>query len=93
LREPDACEAGDGVSARLAARRPVLLSTDCGCEMDGQWALALLALSPAFDLRADDMTFEHAGQGTGEIQWITAPEECRLWEQFVEAVQAAGHGR
>src|SRR5207244_2948612 len=35
-----------------SARRPVLLSTDCGCEMDDQWALALLALSPAFELRA-----------------------------------------
>jgi purine nucleosidase len=35
-----------------AARRPVLLSTDCGCEMDDQWALALLSLSPAFELRA-----------------------------------------
>src|SRR5215210_2248235 len=31
---------------------PVVLSTDCGTEMDDQWALALLALSPAFDLRA-----------------------------------------
>ena len=30
----------------------VVLSTDCGTEMDDQWALALLALSPAFDLRA-----------------------------------------
>src|SRR5947209_11522405 len=30
----------------------VVLSTDCGCEMDDQWALALLALSPAFELRA-----------------------------------------
>jgi Inosine-uridine preferring nucleoside hydrolase len=35
-----------------SARRPALLSTDCGCEMDDQWALALLALSPALDLRA-----------------------------------------
>jgi purine nucleosidase len=35
-----------------SARRAVLLSTDCGCEMDDQWALALLALSPALDLRA-----------------------------------------
>src|SRR5262245_27910074 len=31
---------------------PVVLSTDCGTEMDDQWALALLALSPTFHLRA-----------------------------------------
>lgn len=36
----------------LDGRRPVLLSTDCGCEMDDQWALALLALSPTLNLRA-----------------------------------------
>src|SRR5437867_1972980 len=32
-------------------RWPVLLSTDCGGEVDDQWALALLALSPAVELR------------------------------------------
>jgi hypothetical protein len=41
----------------------------------------------------DDMTFDHAGQGMGEIQWITALEEGRLWEQFVQAVQAADRGQ
>jgi hypothetical protein len=30
----------------------VVLSTDCGTKMDDKWVLALLALSPAFDLRA-----------------------------------------
>jgi inosine-uridine nucleoside N-ribohydrolase len=37
----------------LAASRPipVVLSSDCGCEMDDQWAIALLATSPEIDLR------------------------------------------
>lgn len=34
-----------------APRRAIVLSTDCGTEMDDQWALAHLALSPEFDLR------------------------------------------
>ena len=42
----------DATDALRKRRRPVVLSTDCGCEMDDQWALALLALSPAIDLRA-----------------------------------------
>ena len=36
----------------FAAPRPVILTTDCGADMDDQWALAHLALSPQFDLRA-----------------------------------------
>jgi purine nucleosidase len=40
----------------------------------------------------DDMTFDHAGQGAGKIQWITALAERRLWQQFVQAVRAAGRG-
>jgi inosine-uridine nucleoside N-ribohydrolase len=36
----------------LAAPTPVVVSSDCGCEMDDQWAIALLALSPSIDLRA-----------------------------------------
>ena len=38
-------------AGHLPDRRPVLLSTDCGCEMDDQWALALLARAPTLDLR------------------------------------------
>jgi inosine-uridine nucleoside N-ribohydrolase len=38
-------------AAPARERRPVVLSTDCGTEMDDQWALALLALSPAVELR------------------------------------------
>lgn len=34
------------------APTPVVVSSDCGCEMDDQWAIALLALSPSIDLRA-----------------------------------------
>ncbi len=33
-------------------RRRVVLTTDCGTEMDDQWALAHLYLSPSIDLRA-----------------------------------------
>src|SRR4051794_12010351 len=35
----------------MNAPHPVVLSTDCGAEVDDQWALAHLALSPAIDLR------------------------------------------
>jgi purine nucleosidase len=38
----------------------------------------------------DDMTFDHAGEAGGEIRWITALDEQRLWEQFVRAIRAAG---
>lgn len=31
---------------------PVVISSDCGCEMDDQWAIAMLALAPEVDLRA-----------------------------------------
>lgn len=42
------------VLAALIARgpTPVVVSTDIGCEMDDQWAVAHLALSPSIQLRA-----------------------------------------
>jgi purine nucleosidase len=39
-------------SAVYAAPRPVLLTTDCGADMDDQWAIAHLALSREFDVRS-----------------------------------------
>lgn len=42
-------------------RIPVVVTTDCGVEVDDQWALAHLALSPKIDLRAVVTT--HAGPG------------------------------
>jgi inosine-uridine nucleoside N-ribohydrolase len=43
---------GSSQPDRSKQRRPVVLTTDCGAEMDDQWALAHLALSTeAFDLR------------------------------------------
>ena len=33
------------------ARRAVIVTTDCGAEMDDQWTLAQLALAPEFELR------------------------------------------
>src|SRR3954463_4199194 len=33
------------------SRRPVVVVTDCGASVDDEWALAHLAVSPAFDLR------------------------------------------
>jgi purine nucleosidase len=39
-------------SAVYAAPRPILLTTDCGADMDDQWAIAHLALSPEFEVRA-----------------------------------------
>ena len=41
-----------------APRRPVLLSTDCGADMDDQWALAHLALHP--DLRLVGVITSHS---------------------------------
>lgn len=35
----------------LAARRAVVLTTDCGADMDDQWTLAQLALAPELELR------------------------------------------
>jgi inosine-uridine preferring nucleoside hydrolase len=43
--------AGVVKTAPAFPRQPVVLSTDCGTEMDDQWALALMALSPAVELR------------------------------------------
>jgi purine nucleosidase len=37
--------------AHAAARPAVVLSTDCGTEVDDQWALAHLAMSPELELR------------------------------------------
>jgi inosine-uridine nucleoside N-ribohydrolase len=37
--------------AARSAPMPVVLSTDCGVDVDDQWALAHLLLSPEFDLR------------------------------------------
>lgn len=34
------------------APRPVVLTTDCGADMDDQWALSHLVLAPEFDVRA-----------------------------------------
>jgi len=35
-----------------ASSRPVLLTTDCGADMDDQWVIAHLLLSPRFNVRA-----------------------------------------
>jgi inosine-uridine nucleoside N-ribohydrolase len=46
------CATGTGVrEGALQLRRPVLLTTDTGADMDDQWVLAHLALSPELDLR------------------------------------------
>lgn len=39
------------VPSAAPARRPVVLTTDCGAEIDDQWALSHLALSPAIELK------------------------------------------
>ena len=44
------CVAAAGGMA--AQPRPVLLTTDCGADMDDQWALAHLITAPEFDVRA-----------------------------------------
>lgn len=40
-----------GSTAGAGEKIPVVLTTDCGVEVDDQWALAHLALSPRIDLR------------------------------------------
>jgi inosine-uridine nucleoside N-ribohydrolase len=54
-------------SLAAAAPRPVVLTTDCGADMDDQWALAHLVLSPEFDIRAVVTTH------TGKHQILAAP--------------------
>ena len=51
-----------------AAPRPVILTTDCGADMDDQWALAHLALSPQFEIRAVVTTH------TGKYHVLAPPE-------------------
>jgi inosine-uridine nucleoside N-ribohydrolase len=43
--------AAESAESGASTRRAVVLTTDCGTDMDDQWALAHLALSPEFDLR------------------------------------------
>lgn len=43
--------AGDVLKRRKLKRRKVVLTTDCGADMDDQWALVHLALSPEIELR------------------------------------------
>jgi inosine-uridine nucleoside N-ribohydrolase len=40
------------MSFAIAAPRPVLLTTDCGADMDDQWALAHMVLAPEIEVRA-----------------------------------------
>jgi purine nucleosidase len=54
----------------LADPTPVVVSSDCGCEMDDQWAIALLALSPSIDLRL--VISAHAPGLTSEASAKTA---------------------
>jgi purine nucleosidase len=42
---------GSQAIAAPDARRAVVLTSDCGCEVDDQWAVAHLALSPEIDLK------------------------------------------
>ncbi len=47
-----ACAGLFAVTLNAASPRPIVLTTDCGADMDDQWALAHLAVSPEFELRA-----------------------------------------
>ena len=55
----------------LAASRPVILTTDCGADMDDQWALAHLVLSPEFDVRAVVTT--HTGKFAALVESKSLP--------------------
>ena len=49
-------------AALASGARPVVLTTDCGADMDDQWAIAHLVLSPEFDVRAIVTT--HTGKNS-----------------------------
>ena len=52
-----------------------------------------LADGSAAQERDDPAPAEHPGHATGEIGWITALDERRLWAQFVTAVRSAARSR
>lgn len=54
-------------SCAAATPRPIVLTTDCGADMDDQWALAHLVLTPEFDVRAVVTTH------TGKYPILAAP--------------------
>jgi purine nucleosidase len=45
------CIVAISMGAAPAGRRPVVVTTDCGCSQDDQWAIVHLALSPEIDLQ------------------------------------------
>src|SRR5262249_10389323 len=55
------------VSLATASERALVITTDCGADMDDQWALAHMVVSPEFDVRAIVTT--HVGKHT----ILTAP--------------------
>jgi len=58
---------GASMKANSRLKLPVIMATDCGADMDDQWALAHLVLSPEIDLRGVVTTH------TGDYPVFTEP--------------------
>ena len=65
------------LGADLPERRPVVVSTDCGVEVDDQWAIAHLALSPTIDLK---------GIVTNHAPGLKAPAAARVVADLLKSV-------
>ena len=71
--------------ALAAASRPLILTTDCGADMDDQWAIAHLVTSPEFDVRAIVTT--HIGKNKG-LAAPAAESSSRCAREVIEHVPA-----
>lgn len=67
------------------ARRAVLLTTDCGADMDDQWTIAQLALAPELELRGVVTT--HAPN----LPTPAAETTARLTREVLEQLPLKGH--
>ena len=63
------------VMVKTHGKRPVVLSTDCGTEMDDQWAIAHMALSPEIDLQTVAATHAPNLKAPATAQSAAAAEE------------------
>ena len=75
-------------SSEAATPRPIILVTDCGAEMDDQWALANLVLIPEFDVRAVVTTH------TGKNQILAAPTaetSARIVREVLDRMPLRAH--
>jgi purine nucleosidase len=75
-------------SCDAATPRPIILVTDCGAEMDDQWALAHLVLTPEFDVRAIVTT--HTGKHP-ILAAPTAETSARIAREVLDRMPLRAH--